>query len=151
MNHSLALWGLAALLGLGTIPLLSVLFQYVSLELEDEMVLVLTRFGKVVKILKEPGLHWWFGKNLPWNKVHLVSTKRDFRHYDQIHVNDCRGTTILIDLWVELRINSPEKSLFQVENWEKSLQSILTCSATSILGTFEFSQILSNRSELGRT
>lgn len=142
---------MSVFLGLSVIPLMGLLFRAVTIEVEDEMAVILTRFGKLTHTLQEPGLHLWWEKSLPWTQVYSVSMKRDYRHYEQIHVNDCRGTTIIIDLWVEFGIKSPERVLFQVENWEKSLQSILTCSATSILGTYEFSQILNNRSELGRT
>ncbi len=142
---------LGALCGLSILPFIRLLVHWCSVEVEDETAVILTRFGKLIRTIREPGLHFWFEKILPWSKAYSVSLKRDYRQYEQIHVNDCRGTTIIIDLWIEFSIRSPEKALFQVENWEKSLQSILTCSATSILGTFEFSKILSNRSELGRT
>ncbi len=150
MNNDYLQWSLWAIFGLSLLPICTYVFHWLTVEVEDETVVILTRFGKMTHVLREPGLHFWGEKVLPWVKAYCLSLKRDYRHYEQIHVNDCRGTTIIIDLWIEFRIQSPEKALFQVENWEKSMQSIVTCSATSILGTFEFDKILSNRTELGK-
>lgn len=142
---------LGLICGLSLLPIIGLIIHWFSVEVKDETAVILSSFGKLKRTIREPGLHFWLAKILPWSKAYAVSLKRDFRQYEQIHVNDCQGTTIIIDLWIEFSIRSPEKALFQVENWEKSLQSILTCSATSILGSLEFSKILSNRSELGKT
>lgn len=140
---------LGGIIGAISIPLLILIFRFFTLEVEDESVLVVTNFGKMKQIFKTPGLHFFPKKMLPWIKLYEISLKRDYRHYEKIHVNDCRGTTLIIDLWIEFKITEPEKALFQVENWEKSLQSLLTSSGASILGSFEFYQILTNRTELG--
>lgn len=140
--------GLAA--GCSLLPLLQLVFHWFTLEVEDETSVILTRFGKIYRNIQEPGLYLWGEKMVPWVQAYVVSQKKDQRHYEKISINDCRGTTVMVDLWIEFRIKHPEKALFQVENWERSCQSLLTCSATSILGTFEFTNILRNRNELGR-
>jgi regulator of protease activity HflC (stomatin/prohibitin superfamily) len=78
-----------------------------------------------------------------------VSLQRDFRHFQDITINDRRGTSVLIDLWVEVRIEDPARALFAVEDWEESLKSLLTHLATSVLSSCEFSQILVERLALG--
>ncbi|MBC7658423.1 MAG: SPFH/Band 7/PHB domain protein [Chitinophagaceae bacterium] len=148
MNNSVSI-GLWFVAGLALLPLIWSVFRILTLTVDEESAVILNRFGKTFRILREPGFTFLPERILPWVTTHTVSLKRDFRHYDEIHVNDCRGTTIVIDVWIEFRVVSPEKSLFHIENWEGSLQSLLTNSTTSILGTFEFQQILSNRSELG--
>ncbi len=137
--------------GLLLVPVLIALAKAMTLTVEDETALIVSRFGRMVKLIRKPGLHFWPEKILPWSQVRELSLKRDFRTYESIHVNDCRGTSVVIDLWLEFRIANPEKAIFQVEDWERALQSLLTNSTTSILGTFEFSQILSNRIELSQT
>jgi len=150
-NSPQLLWAVfGAVVGLGAIPLFKFVFRLVSIEVEDEHTVLVTRFGKLVRQYKEPGLYWVPERFLPWVKIIPVSLQRDFRHYHDIHVNDSRGTTVIIDLWIEFRVGNPERALYQVENWEEALKSLLTHSATSILGTHEFNQILSNRLELGR-
>lgn len=150
MNTQLLMFA-AFVSGLALIPLMIRLVRSVSFNVEDETAVVVSSFGKMVGMVREPGFHFWPAKILPWTKVRELSLKRDFRTYESIHVNDCRGTTVVIDLWIEFRIVNPEKALFQIEDWERALQSLLTNSTTSILGTFEFNQILSNRSELSQT
>lgn len=140
---------LGCLTSLSVFAVIRLIFHGVTIEIEDETAALVIRFGQLVKTYFEPGLHFIPSKLLPWVKVIGVSLHRDFREYQKISVNDCRGTTVIIDFWVEFRITNPEKALFQVENWEQSLQSLLTHSATSILCTQDFKQILSHRQEFG--
>jgi len=55
----------------------------------------------------------------------------------------------MVDLWLEFRIEDPAKALFGVADWDRALQNLVSHAATSILGNREFSQILSDRTELG--
>jgi regulator of protease activity HflC (stomatin/prohibitin superfamily) len=132
------------------IPLGVFLFKQLSIQVEDGTATIITAFGRWQRTITRPGLHFFPQKAWPWVKARSLSLKRDFRHYEEIHVNDRSGTTVVIDLWIELSITKPENALFRVENFEAALQSLLTNSTASILGNFEFQQILSNRSELGR-
>src|SRR5688572_12880969 len=118
--------GLAFIVGLAFLPCFSLLFKMFTIEVEDETAVILSRFGKLLRTVREPGLHFWPEKILPWTKATSISIKRNFRHYEEINVNDRRGTTVIIDLWIEFSVVSPEKVLFQVENSERALQSLLT-------------------------
>jgi regulator of protease activity HflC (stomatin/prohibitin superfamily) len=82
-------------------------------------------------------------------RVRHVSLRRDFRVLENIHVNDARGTTVIVDLWIELRIAEPEKALFAVADWDRALTSLVTHAAGSILSNREFTEILRDRKELG--
>ncbi|KAB8033165.1 SPFH domain-containing protein [Fluviispira multicolorata] len=150
MNHDFLQLILGIISGSIIIPLIILISRSFYIQVENETNVLLCRFGKLIKIYQEPGIHLCFEKILPTTQTIVVSLKKDFRRFEEIHVNDCRGTTIIIDLWIEFKILYPEKAVFQVENLEKSLQSILTSTATSILGTFEFKQILSNRNALNQ-
>lgn len=130
------------------VAMVRAMFRAVTIEAVEGTQVLVTRFGKLHAILKEPGLHFFPWKAIPGHRVLPVSVQRDCRHYSDIHVNDCRGTSVIVDLWVEFRVVNPARALFHIEDWEKSLQSLLTHAATSILGTREFSQILRNRTEL---
>ena len=144
-NAQLAL-GLA--LGLALVPLLAALFRAVSVEVEDEEAVLVTSFGKLVARLATPGLHWFPSRAMPWVKTHRVSLRKDFRDFKNVHVNDSRGTTVMIDLWLEFRITDPVKALFEVSDWDRLLQNLVAHAATSILCNREFKQILCDRSEL---
>jgi len=144
-NAQLAL-GLA--LGLAVIPVLSALFRALTIEVEDEEAVLVTRFGRLVARLTTPGLHWFPSRAMPWVKTHPVSLRKDFRDFKSVHVNDARGTTVMIDLWLEFRITDPVKALFEVSDWDRLLQNLVAHAATSILCNREFKQILCDRSEL---
>ena len=116
---------------------------------EDEHVALVTSFGKLVAKYEKPGLVFHPTKWLPWVKVEQVSLARDFRVIHDLRLNDARGTTVVADLWVELRIVDPEKALFAVEDWDKATQNLVLHAAMTILGSRDFQEILDDRSELG--
>ncbi|MBX3224483.1 MAG: SPFH/Band 7/PHB domain protein, partial [Labilithrix sp.] len=87
-------------------------------------------------------------KLMPWMKHTRVSLRRDFRHFKDVHVNDARGTTVIVDLWVEFRVADPAKAMFSVTDWDSALQNLVSHAATSILGGREFREILCDRTEL---
>jgi regulator of protease activity HflC (stomatin/prohibitin superfamily) len=120
-----------------------------GVAVEDEHVALVTSFGKLVAKFDKPGLHVFPTKWLPWVRVDHVSLARDFRVIHDLHVNDVRGTTVVADLWVELRVIDAEKALFAVEDWDQATQSLVVHAAMSILGSRDFQQILDDRSELG--
>ncbi|MFO0602209.1 MAG: SPFH domain-containing protein [Polyangiales bacterium] len=139
---------LGLVLGAGLVPLLAALFRAVTVEVEDEEAVLVTSFGRLVARLTRPGLHWFPARAMPWVTTHVVSLRKDFRDFKDVHVNDARGTTVMIDLWLEFRITDPVKALFEVSDWDRLLQNLVAHAATSILCNREFKQILCDRSEL---
>lgn len=140
---------LGALAGLLILPVAYAVIRALFVAVEDEEAVLVQVMGKHTKTLTRPGLHFLPSVLLPWVRTTAVSLRKDFRHIEGIHINDARGTTVLVDLWVEFRIAEPQKAMFQVEDWDRSLQKLLTHSAIFILGNREFHQILCDRSELG--
>jgi regulator of protease activity HflC (stomatin/prohibitin superfamily) len=141
------LGGLA--LGAAALPFVLGFLKLFTVEVEDEEAVLVTRFGKLERTLAEPGLALLPSRVLPWVKAVPVSLRRDFREFSNIHVNDARGTTVIVDLWLEFRIADPAKALFDVADWDRSLNNLVTHSAISILGNRDFQQILCDRTELG--
>ena len=135
--------------GAGALWLVTFLFRAMTVSVDDRQVALVTVFGKFTQKLTRPGLHVIPGKLFPWVKVQHVSKARDFRSYKGIHVNDSRGTTMLVDLWVELHLVDSVKSQFAVTDWDKALQSVVAHAAISILGKSDFQQVLQDRQELG--
>src|SRR6185436_5444236 len=119
------------------LPLGAFLLRGITLEVEDEEAVLVTTFGKLVRTYKEPGLYFLPTKLMPWVKHTRVSLRRDFRRFGDLHVNDARGTTVIVDLWVEFRVADPAKAIFSVADWDRSLQSLVSHAATSILGSRE--------------
>ena len=136
-------------LALVVIPLGIMLMRAVTLQVDDEEAVLVTHFGKLVRTFREPGLHLHVAKSFPWTDHQRVSLRRDYRHFKNVHVNDARGTTVIVDLWLEFRVNDPAKAMFSVADWNRSLTNLVAHAATSILGSREFRQILNDRTELG--
>ncbi|HZH03665.1 MAG TPA: SPFH domain-containing protein [Myxococcaceae bacterium] len=136
-------------LGLGALPFVFGVARLLAEEVEDEEAVLVTRFGRLERSIAVPGWHWMPSRLLPWVRVHHVSLRRDFREFSNIHLNDARGTSVIVDLWLEFRIADPAKALFDVADWDASLQNLVSHSAISILGNRDFQQILCDRTELG--
>lgn len=134
--------------GLALLPILTVMFRRATISVEDGESVLVTRFGKLLVILDKPGLHTMVERLFPWIETHVVSLRRDFRHFQDVHVNDSRGTTVIVDIWLEVRVEDPVKALFHVADWNASLQNLVSHAATSILGNREFKEILCDRTEL---
>jgi regulator of protease activity HflC (stomatin/prohibitin superfamily) len=143
------IFAVAAVLGAFAIPLLARLARAFTVEVEDESVALVTRFGRLWRTLRRPGLHVLPARVLPWVRLLPVSLKRDFRHFEGIHLNDARGTTMLIDLWLEFRIVDAERALFEVADWDRSLRNLVNHAASAILSGREFRDVLHDRVELG--
>lgn len=143
---SLFLGAGGALVGL---TVLGVVLRQFIIEVEDEHAVVVTRFGKLVATLEQPGLQLWPSRVLPWVQVKNVSKARDFRVLHAVHANDARGTTVLADVWVELHVVDPVRALFAVEDWDKATMNLVVHAALATLASRDFQQILDDRTSLG--
>jgi len=147
MNDTLMLAvGLVA--GFALLPVAAATVRLFRVEVEDEEVALLTRFGKLTDVLTRPGWHWVIDRVLPHVKVIPVSLRRDFRNITNIRVNDARGTTVVVDVFLEFRIVDPVKATFDVADWDRSMRNVVSHAVISILGNREFKQILCDRNEL---
>lgn len=149
MNSETLRFVIGLALGAGILPLIVLLVRATTIFVEDEEAVLVTSFGKLVTTFKTPGLHLLPTKLMPWLNHTRVSLRRDFRHFKNVHVNDSRGTTVIVDLWVEFRVADPAKAIFSVTDWDHALQNLVSHAATSILGSREFREILCDRTELG--
>jgi regulator of protease activity HflC (stomatin/prohibitin superfamily) len=135
-------------LGFALLPVIGLIVRATTVSVEDEEAVLITSFGKLVDTFTKPGLHFLPMKLMPWIKYTRVSLRRDFRHFKNVHVNDARGTTVIVDLWVEFRVADPAKAIFSVTDWDHALQNLVSHAATSILGSRDFREILCDRTEL---
>jgi regulator of protease activity HflC (stomatin/prohibitin superfamily) len=149
VNQDTLLLVVGLVLGFAIGPAAFLVLRALSVEVEDEEAVLVTSFGKLAQTLVEPGLHIVPSKLMPWVKTQHVSLRRDFRHFKDVHVNDARGTTVIVDLWVEFRVQDPAKAIFSVTDWDKALSNLVSHAATSILGSRDFREILCDRTELG--
>lgn len=135
-------------LGIVTVPLLWALAHVISVRVGESEAVVVTRFGKLARVLRDPGWVWMPARLLPWVKLERRSLRRDFRVVKDVVVNDKKGTTVVVDVWLEIRIADVERACFAVDDWDKALTNLVQHAVTSILGDREFFHILTDRSEL---
>jgi regulator of protease activity HflC (stomatin/prohibitin superfamily) len=124
------------------------LFCLISVSVHDEEAVLITRFGKLQEMLKEPGLHLRPSMLLPWMALRRISQQVDFREIDNIQINDATGTTIIVDLWLEFRIQDAERAAFAVQDWDRSLRNVASHATCAILSNLDFRHILTDRSDL---
>ncbi len=140
---------LGAIIPIGIALFLWGLLRATTVDVEDEEVMLIERFGKHVASLTEPGLHSLPAKLLPWVSLRRVSLRRDFLQLAEVHVADREGTTVIVDVWIDYRIDDPAKAEYAVANLHESLRSLVMHATLALLGRRTFYEILCDRSELG--
>jgi len=138
-----------ALIPFAIVAIIYAAYRGMTIRVEDEEAVLVTRFGRLVDVLKKPGLHFQADRFLPWVRLRHVSLARDFREFVGLHVHDSQGTTVLVDIWLEIRITDPVKSSFAIEDWDHALRNLVSHAVTSIYGNKRFDEILRARVELG--
>jgi regulator of protease activity HflC (stomatin/prohibitin superfamily) len=149
MNESDNLFVSGILLGIAACVFLMLSLRLFRVEVEDGETLLVTRFGRLVKRFDDAGWHWLIDRVMPWTRTYRVSRQSDFRDFPNIIINDARGTTVVVDVWLEFRVADPEKATFEIADWNHSLKNLVSHAVISILGNREFKQILADRTELG--
>jgi regulator of protease activity HflC (stomatin/prohibitin superfamily) len=137
------------LLGLAVVPFLVLFLRLFRVEVEDGEALLVTRFGRLATKLDRPGWHWLVDRVLPWTKTYRVSLRSDFCDFPNIVINDARGTTVVVDVWLEFRVVDPVKATFEIADWSHSLKNLVSHAVITILGNRDFKEILADRTELG--
>lgn len=139
------------LLGAALLPLVALLARLVHARVDEGEVVLVLRFGRLVARLERPGWHLVPDRVLPWVELARVSTRREYRVIQNIFVNDARGTTVVVDVFLEFRIVDPVKAVFAVADRERALTNLVSHSVTSSLGNCEFRDILADRTSLSAT
>jgi len=126
------------------------LFVMLTFQVRQNERVVLTRFGRPVRVLVEPGL---YGK-WPWpiETVNRFDARLDF--YDarisEALTRDKRN--VIIPVYVAWRIDDPLKflqSLGSADNARSKLDGLVTSARNTVLGGYDFTQLVStNRDEV---
>ena len=126
------------------------LFVMLTFQVRQNERIVLTRFGRPVRVLVEPGL---YGK-WPWpiETVNRFDARLDF--YDarisEALTRDKRN--VIIPVYVAWRIDDPLKflqSLGSADNARSKLDGLVTSARNTVLGGYDFAQLVStNRDEV---
>jgi hypothetical protein len=131
-------------LGGSIISLSVMLYRLLNIAVDEKEVVLVSRFGRLQRSIDVPGWHFMWDRSLPWVQVRRVSTRLECRTISGVVVNDARGTTVTVDVFLEFRILDPYKASFAVVDWERALTSLVSHSVTSALGNRQFEDILSD-------
>jgi len=145
-SDSLLLTGF--LLGSALLPLVALFLSLLHVRVNEREVVLFTRFGRLAKTLTKPGWHLVPDRAMPWAHVHRVSIRREFKNISTVCVNDARGTTVLVDIFLEYRVVDAAKAKFGVIDWERGLTNVVSHAALSVLGNRKFEEILCERGAL---
>jgi len=126
------------------------LFVMLTFQVRQNERVVLIRFGRPVRVLVEPGLY----AKWPWpiETVNRFDARLDF--YDarvsEALTRDKRN--VIIPVYVAWRIEDPLRflqSLGNAENARSKLDGLVTSARNTVLGGYDFSQLVStNRAEI---
>jgi len=135
-------------LGVFFIPVIYYVFKFFIIEVKDNENVIVVKHGKLATLIKTAGPHIIWDHFLPWTKCIFVSLKKKFYIIENIHVNDVKGTTMTLDLFVEYKIKDPLKAVFQIDNYKQSMINLITHSSTAYLSHQDFEHIIKDREEL---
>jgi modulator of FtsH protease HflC len=126
------------------------LFVMLTFQVRQNQRVVLTRFGRPVRVLIEPGLYMKW----PWpiETVNRFDARLDFfdARISEALTRDKRN--VIIPVYVAWRIDDPLKflqSLGSAENARSKLDGLVTSARNTVLGGYDFNQLVStNRAEV---
>ncbi len=124
-----------------TLALLSFMLCFQVRQTEQAVV---TRFGQPVRVITEPGLYF----KLPWpiDTVNRVDIRLNFHEVRLSEALTKDKRNLIIPVFVAWKVADPLKFLEAVggrENAESKLESLVGSSENTILGGYEFKQIVS--------
>ena len=126
----------------------ALLFILLAFQVRQNERVVITRFGKPVHVITEPGLY----AKWPWpiETVNRLDVRLNFSEVrlSEAHTKDRRN--IIVPVFVAWKIGDPLKFLQAIgspENAVSKLDSLVSSAKNTILGTYDFKQLVSASSE----
>lgn len=114
-------------------------------------------FGKVITVIKEPGLHF-LPLRLTWRapiinfigKVYKVDTRIDQEYLRSQAVNSEEGAPMGVGIWYEMYVSDPVAFLFRNTDPRGSLSANVSNAAVRCLSNMKLSDMLENRHAMSR-
>ena len=105
---------------------------------------VVTRFGDPVRVINEPGLYF----KLPWpiDRVNRFDTRLNFYEVRVSEALTRDKRNVILPIFVAWKIDDAKKfleALGSVDNAQNKLDSVVSSAKNTILGTYDFSQLIS--------
>lgn len=124
---------------------------------QERQCLVYVLFGKVIKIIDEPGFYFLpfqLGLNaflIKWlGRVHVLDLRLDQQYLRSLPVNSEEGAPMGIGIWYEMYVSDPTAFLFRNTDPRGSLRANVSNSAVRCLSNMQLESMLVNRHEMSR-
>jgi regulator of protease activity HflC (stomatin/prohibitin superfamily) len=115
-------------------------------------------FGKVVLILKEPGLHllWfklgWRAPLINWlGRCHVLDLRLDQEYLRSQPVNSEEGAPMGLGIWYEMYLSDPVAFLFRNADPRGSLAANVSNSTVRCLSNLKLAEMMENRHAMSQT
>jgi regulator of protease activity HflC (stomatin/prohibitin superfamily) len=142
-------WILLGILSAIAVPLfIFILWKNLTKAVYPGETILVLRFGKMVRRLDEPGLHFIWDKAAPWTQLVRVSRRLDYELLDDLEIHDAAGTSVKVDVFVEYRVVDPIKASFNVEDLPQALANVASHSVIAALGGRQLNDIIRDSGRL---
>ncbi|MFZ3375705.1 MAG: protease modulator HflC [Chthoniobacterales bacterium] len=132
-----------------SILVLIILFSFmIGFQVRQNEQVVLTRFGSPVRVIKQPGLY----AKWPWplEKVNRFDARLNFYEIRLSEALTKDKRNVIVPVFVAWRIVSPQKfleAMGSTENARNKLDSLVSSAKNTVLGSFDFNQLVSIKPE----
>jgi regulator of protease activity HflC (stomatin/prohibitin superfamily) len=125
---------------------------------QERQCLVYVLFGKVLRTLDEPGLHFLWGKLglsaliVNWlGKCHVLDMRLDQEYLRSQPVNSEEGAPMGIGIWYEMFISDPVAYLFKNADPRGSLAANVGNATVRCLSNLKLAEMMENRHAMSQT
>lgn len=135
--------------GAVSVLILVVLFSFMlAFQVRQNEQAVLTRFGDPVRVIQRPGLYLKW----PWpiEKVNRFDARLNFYEIRLSEALTKDKRNVIVPAFVAWRISNPQKfleAIGSVENAQAKLDNLVSSAKNTVLGSFDFNQLVSVKPE----
>ena len=132
-----------------SIFVLIILFSFmIGFQVRQNEQVVLTRFGSPIRVIKQPGLY----AKWPWplEKVSRFDARLNFYEIRLSEALTKDKRNVIVPVFVAWRIVNPQKfleAMGSTENARNKLDSLVSSAKNTVLGSFDFNQLVSVKPE----
>jgi membrane protease subunit HflC len=129
--------------------ILLILFSFmIGFQVRQNEQVVLTRFGSPTRVIKKPGLYakWPY----PIEKVNRFDARLNFYEIRLSEALTKDKRNVIVPVFVAWRIVNPQRfleAIGSIENAQSKLDSLVSSAKNTILGSYDFNQLVSAKAE----
>ncbi len=132
----------------GVLAVLVIALSSTAFTVREEHTALVTRFGKLVETVEEPGLHW----KLPWPIDRAIDVDGRTRLFNTRHSETLTGDkkNVILLSYAVWRVADPElfyKAVGTIEEADRKLDGVVTNAKIGVLGRYDLAALVSTTPE----